>query len=265
MWRVRTDNPLIPLYHARHRLQTVWQAGGVWSGTWPLVRRATSGLTGGIQSGKPRLVWPARGAYIHDMPQQPFTPDDFATLGYLGLLAVFLGATYLAHTRLRLHQVVQQAAIWCFIFIGAIAAVGLWEDVRNNTTPPRQSMSVDKRLISVPRARDGHYYLVLAVNGAPIRFVVDTGASDLVLTRQDAARAGVDPDTLVFAGRARTANGSVRTAMVTLDTVSLPPVVQYGVGAVVNAGDMDVSLLGMSYLERFGRIEIARGVLSLRY
>jgi clan AA aspartic protease (TIGR02281 family) len=59
------------------------------------------------------------------------------------------------------------------------------------------------------------------VNDAPIRFVVDTGATDLVLSPADAARAGIDPDGLIFSGQAFTANGMVETAPVLLDTVAL--------------------------------------------
>ena len=55
-------------------------------------------------------------------------------------------------------------------------------------------------------AADGHYYLSVDINGAPVNFVVDTGATDLVLTRKDAARVGLDPDSLIYQGRANTAN-----------------------------------------------------------
>jgi aspartyl protease family protein len=110
---------------------------------------------------------------------------------------------------------------------------------------------------------DGHFYVTMEVNGAPIRFVIDTGASELVLSRADAARAGIDPDGLIFSGRAFTANGMVETAPVTLASVVLGGVADTGVPAVVNAGEMPESLLGMSYLERFSRMEIANGRMVL--
>jgi aspartyl protease family protein len=118
-------------------------------------------------------------------------------------------------------------------------------------------------VIEVPRERDGHYHMTLGVNGAPIRFIVDTGATDLVLSREDAARAGLDLDELRYFGRAFTANGEVRTAQVRLDEVRVGEIVDTFVPAVVNEGDMRVSLLGMSYLQEFGRIEIADDTLRL--
>ena len=94
-------------------------------------------------------------------------------------------------------------------------------------------------------------------------FIVDTGATQVVLSQRDAKRIGLDPDGLRYSGMARTANGTVRTAPVTLDRVGLEGMIDRNVSAVVNEGAMDGSLLGMSYLRRFGRIEIAGNQLVL--
>ena len=147
------------------------------------------------------------------------------------------------------------------IFVGALAAAGLWQDIRRDVIP-RQAVLSDGR-IELPAAADGHFYLTAEVNGAPVRFVVDTGASEMVLTRRDAERAGLDPAGLVYLGQARTANGTVATATVTLDSVRIGPVEDRGVRALVNRGEMDVSLLGMSYLNRFEAIEMRRDLLVL--
>jgi clan AA aspartic protease (TIGR02281 family) len=68
---------------------------------------------------------------------------------------------------------------------------------------------------------------------------------------------------LIFVGTANTANGTVRTAPVWLASVSLGGMTDTDVRAVVNEGQMDGSLLGMTYLGLFGRIEIADGKLIL--
>lgn len=86
----------------------------------------------------------------------------------------------------------------------------------------------------------------------------------MVLTRQDAERAGLSPDTLNYLGRATTANGEVRTAYVRLSEVQLGEVRDFDVPAVVNDGEMPQSLLGMGYLQRWGRIEIANNELILK-
>ena len=107
------------------------------------------------------------------------------------------------------------------------------------------------------------YYLTLKVNDADVRFVVDTGATDIVLSRDDAVRAGVDVDTLDFLGRASTANGEVSTASVRLDRIALGPVEDRNVHAVVTSGEMFGSLLGMGYLQHWGNISIAHDTLTL--
>jgi aspartyl protease family protein len=139
------------------------------------------------------------------------------------------------------------------IFVGVIAGYGLWGDIRSSITPQQQ---ISGERIEVPRAADGHYYLTLTIAGTKVPFMVDTGASNVVLTRADARRLGIDPDVLNYFGEANTANGVVRTARVKLTDVELGPVKDAVLTAYVNDGEMDGSLLGMDYLGRF-RIEIA--------
>ena len=196
---------------------------------------------------------------------EDLSADNIASLLFLSLWGVLLVAGFLVHPRLSFNKMLQQAAIWVFIFIGAIAAVGLWEDIKGDVLM-RQTVDLNadgSSIITAQRQMDGHYYLTLVINDVPVRFVVDTGASQMVLTREDAARIGLDLNTLAFLGRANTANGTVRTAPVRLADVALGPVRDNNVRALVNEGEMDTSLLGMSYLEIFGRIEIQDRELRL--
>ncbi len=187
---------------------------------------------------------------------------DTANLVYLIVLGCAVMIWFFAANRDSLGKTVQQAAVWGLIFIGVIAAIGLWDDIRA-TVAPRQSVSAAEGRIELPRAPDGHYYLDAEVNGAPIRFVVDTGASDIVLSREDAIAAGLHPEGLNFTGQASTANGIVRTAPVRLDSISVEGLTDRGVRAVVNSGELRESLLGMGYLERFRSMQITGGTLVL--
>ncbi|MBM1219092.1 TIGR02281 family clan AA aspartic protease [Ponticoccus sp. SC2-23] len=187
--------------------------------------------------------------------------DNIAQLAYLGLLGAAVAGWFFAANRESLGKVTQQAIVWVLIFLGVIAAAGLWSDIRRDVTPT-QAVLTDGR-IEVPVGRDGHYHLTLEVNGTPIDFVVDTGASQIVLTQDDARRVGIDPATLAYVGRALTANGPVGTANVWLDEVRLGGWSEQGVRAVVNEGDLFQSLLGMTYLSRMARIEIVEGRLIL--
>lgn len=186
--------------------------------------------------------------------------DQIASLLYLSLLGAAVIGWMLVEGRKRMGQMMRMAAIWVFIFMGAIAAVGLWGDIRSAITPVQKM--VEGR-IEVPRASDGHFYLMAEVNGTDVRFVVDTGATDMVLTLRDAERVGLNPDKLAFLGQARTANGVVQTAPVRLDTVRLGAFMDQNVTASVNGGQMDGSLLGMSYLNRFTTLTISGNRLLL--
>lgn len=187
--------------------------------------------------------------------------EDTARLIYLVLLGSVIAGYFLISNRARMGEMARQAALWGFIFVGVIVAYGLWNDV-SKTVLPRQSVFENGR-IEVPVRADGHYHLILHIDDVPVEFVVDTGASSVVLSQQDAERVGIDTDTLIYGGRASTANGVVRTARITLEDVRLGDLDEGKLRAFVNEGELDSSLLGMSYLRRFGRVEITPNMLVL--
>jgi len=187
--------------------------------------------------------------------------DQIMQLTYLVLLGAAIGGSAIVAGRKNMGKMAQQAAIWALIFVGVIGAYGLWDDISNDVNPRQAIVSAD--MVEVPRSTDGHYYLRLDINDTFVDFVVDTGASQVVLSQADAARIGIDPDNLRYSGSAFTANGVVRTAPVELGAVSLGQITDRNVPAVVNEGAMDTSLLGMTYLGRYSRIEIADDTLVL--
>ncbi|MBV1868512.1 MAG: TIGR02281 family clan AA aspartic protease [Marinosulfonomonas sp.] len=187
--------------------------------------------------------------------------DDYGRLAYLGLILVAVSGWLIAESRTNLGKTARHAAIWGLIFIGTVGAVGLWPSIRDQVMP-RQSM-IGSGMIEVPRGVDGHYRLVLTISGVAVDFIVDTGATDVVLSPTDARRVGLDQASLNFSGTARTANGIVRTARAQVSDVRLGDIVDLRLGVSVNSSEMDSSLLGMSYLQRFERIEIAADRLIL--
>jgi aspartyl protease family protein len=110
----------------------------------------------------------------------------------------------------------------------------------------------------VARAEDGFFYVVAKVNGAPVRFLVDTGASMVVLTRADAKRAGVLPDERAFSERADSAAGKTAMARVQLDNVSTRWMDQRNLSAAVASEGLSVSLLGQNWLSQLESIQIRK-------
>jgi aspartyl protease family protein len=188
--------------------------------------------------------------------------DTTARLIYLSLLLAAVAGPLFLSLRKSPGKTLQQLLIWVFIFVGFIAAYGLWPDLRSALNPSAGTVRNGKLELQV--ADDGHFYAELQVNGTPVTFLIDTGASDIVLSRQDAAHAGIDLASLSFWDQAETANGTVASAPVTLDSLTLGPWRDQDIAASVNGGDMRDSLLGMAYLRRFqlatsdGRLTLSR-------
>jgi aspartyl protease family protein len=187
--------------------------------------------------------------------------DTLARIAYLALILAALGGWVMAEYRGRMGFALRSALAWGMIFVAAVAAYGIWGDLKSDLTSAAV-LRADGR-IEVPRAEDGHFYMVLEVNGTPIEFMADTGASSVVLSQDDARRVGIDPDALDYSDEAFTANGPVRTSPVRLDRLAFGSDVDEGFRAWVTQGQMDGSLLGMDYLQDF-RIEIdgARMILQ---
>ncbi|SRR6266404_2033707 len=112
--------------------------------------------------------------------------------------------------------------------------------------------------------RRGHFTLTAAVNGSPIRLVVDTGASLVALTLDDARAAGFGGGELVFNRVTHTANGPVRFAPVNLREIRIEQLSIENVPAAV-IENLDQSLLGMSFLKRLKSFEMREGALAINW
>ncbi len=193
---------------------------------------------------------------------QDLAGDEQAILAYLVLLLLIIGGSMVISSRAQMNRSLQQLAIWGLIIVGLIAAYSLRDKIETTLYPERPILS-ERGTVSFNRARDGHFYAELLVNGKKIEFVIDTGATDIVLTESDAARLGYRAEDLVFSGQASTANGIVLTARIQLDTISLGRFTDRNLNASVNGGELDTSLLGMRYLGLFRKIEIEGSRMTL--
>jgi len=193
----------------------------------------------------------------------PRDPDTLMRVFYLVVLLAGIGGFFLWGRRGRLGRSMRDLAVWVLILAMVVIAYG-FRGVLREELLPAEMVQLAPDAIELRRGRDGHFHAELEVNGEPVRFMVDTGASDIVLSLRDAERVGLDAGSLVFAGRALTANGPVGTAAVRLGTVRFGDFTDTRVPASVSDGPLDTSLLGMSYLDRFSGIEIAGDRMTLR-
>ena len=116
---------------------------------------------------------------------------------------------------------------------------------------------------SLERSGDGHFYADVEINGTSIRMLVDTGASGIALSREDARRAGIATSISMPNVVGEGASGEVRGEAVTIDRMSLGGAKAERVGAVVlDSGGM--SLLGQDFLRQFASVEIKDDRMVLR-
>jgi len=189
--------------------------------------------------------------------------NDFSRLIYLSVLVVAILGSVLISRRGAYGKMFRQAGVWLLIFMGLVAIVASWQDIRQSGQTMSFQQSEDGAII-IPKEIDGHFHLTVTINDRPIEFLVDTGASDIVLTRKDAARVGFDPNRLDYWGMANTANGTVRLATIRLETVRLGEFIDKNIRASVNKAPMEKSLLGMRYLSKFRAIEISNDQMILK-
>ena len=150
--------------------------------------------------------------------------------------------------------------------VGAVCAVGAAQAVVSFDPSHHlgAAATVDEpQPASIAKGQDGHYWANASVNGAPVRFLVDTGASAVALTLKDAQRLGIDPAGLKFSYKVMTASGEARGAAVKLASLSVGDAHMSDVDALVLDKGLDTSLLGMTYLGRLSSFQATRTALIL--
>jgi aspartyl protease family protein len=200
----------------------------------------------------------------------PLSIGDFAALAYKIALLVFVGAVVLIMFRERFAQALTAALLW--VLFALVLVIGysyrfelhdVADRVMAELVPGR--VAARGRTVEVARAASGDFGVTAQINGAPIAMVLDTGASSVVLTREDAKAAGLPMEVLAYTANVDTANGRTRVAPVTLDRIAVGGLVEHSVAALVaQPGQLKTSLLGMSFLNRLQSWEVRGDRLLLR-
>ena len=225
------------------------------SGGWWLVMAVGVGLIA-------LLAW--------QFPEAIETEQDWLHLVYLVGLLALVSSGAVGMRRNRLGDSAKQAAVWLAIALVCIAGYGYRYEARavgqrvlGELLPGYAAHSGDAAVVLRP-GPNGHYRVQAVVDGARLTFLVDTGASDVVLSLADARKLGFNPDTLAYTLLYSTANGMVRGAPVILGEVAIGGIRVTNVEASVNEAPMAGSLLGMSFLGRLSAFEVRNGSLTLR-
>lgn len=192
----------------------------------------------------------------------PLSSGQFASLAYKIALLVFVGAGALFLFRERLALALTAALLW--VVLALILVVGysyrfelrdVGDRVMAELVPGH--VITRGRTVEVARTVNGDFDVAAQINGARVAMVLDTGASSVVLTREDAKAAGLPLEVLAYTTNIETANGRTRAAPVTLDRLAIGGLVEHSVAALVaQPGQLKTSLLGMSFLNRLQSWEV---------
>lgn len=188
---------------------------------------------------------------------------------YLALLLIMMIIGLFSRRDLGFGKILKYLGIWSAIGFVAIALYSYryeFSDFKSRILGeinPSAARVTNNGELVINLSQDGHFYMNLKVNGIAMRFMIDTGASDIVISTQEAQRLGINLKKLLFNKRYQTANGTSWGASVTLSEVEVGNVKFNDVPASVNDADMGVSLLGMSFLTRFKKYEFYQDKLVL--
>jgi len=200
--------------------------------------------------------------------------DDGMQLVYYGALILLISSGIFAAQR-NMGEAFRNLAIWALIILGLVTAYLYRNDVQDvasrvtaGLVPGRAATIVDENgfnTVVLYKAQNGHYQAETIIDGAPISMMVDTGASSIALSFDDAERAGLKPQNLDFSATVMTANGPARTAYVTLAEVSIGGIKRTNIRAgIAERGKLEQSLLGMSFLDTLSSVSFAGDELKLR-
>lgn len=198
------------------------------------------------------------------------TAPDMASLGIKIVFLVVISGAVMLLFRENFGRAMISALIW--VGIGLVLAVGYTYRFELKEAAGRVRAEImpghantNGRTVEVARGNSGNFAVETRINGAKVPMVLDTGASSVVLSYEAAKAAGLPLELIAYTVNVDTANGRTRAAAVKLDRVAVGGLVERSVTALVaQPGQLKVSLLGMSFLNRLESWEVRPDKLMLR-
>jgi aspartyl protease family protein len=198
--------------------------------------------------------------------------SDFASLVYFSALLLLIGGGVYSVFYGGFQEKLKSIGIW----LGIVALLVVAYNYRGNivrvvdrmfsiVTPDQDITASIPNDVRVERNATGDFNVQVLVNGASLPMLIDTGASSVVLTLEAARAAGLPVDLLKYDITIETAKGRSHAAAVVLDQIRIGNIIQRRVPAlIVRRGDLRVSLLGMSFLQRLESFELRGKQMVLR-
>jgi aspartyl protease family protein len=192
--------------------------------------------------------------------------DGIAQMIYMSIWGALIGSAVLTSRR-PLGHTLKQLVIWLAIFLVVIAGYTLryeLQDLASKVTgglvPGSPISTIDsngRSQITLIRNRSGHFVAQGSIDSKSVSFLVDTGATDIVLANDDAANIGIDTGKLRYNIPVSTANGMTSSARTKIDAIAIGPIQYRNITVMVARKDvLESSLLGMNFINRLRSFEI---------
>lgn len=197
--------------------------------------------------------------------------DNFESANalYLAVLLVVVLISAVSLRRQSLGKLAKMALAWVGIFAVIVTAFAYRDEVKDAFSRTAAEFDPARGRTEMGEFRlnarsDGHFWVRAEINDEPVLFLIDTGASGIVLTADAARRVGIDPAALTYDRIAQTANGAVRGASTRVAMLEVGPIVRTDVAVNVTQGALDTNLLGMSFLRTLGGWRVEGDTLIMR-
>jgi aspartyl protease family protein len=187
-----------------------------------------------------------------------------------GVVCVILLIASLAARRMSFGEAAKMALAWVAIFAALFAVfsfrfefLAIWDRVKSDFAGT-SSQSVSGEAIEIKRRDDGHYWLRLEVNGTPVQFLIDSGATTTAINESTAVEASIDVDRSGYPVIISTANGRVTAKRGSIQTLIIGPHRIQKHPVVVSESFGDTNVLGMNFLDTMKSWKVEGNVMTLQ-
>lgn len=187
-----------------------------------------------------------------------------------GIVCVLLLISSLAARRLPMGQVAKMAFAWVAIFAALFAIfsfrfefASIWDRVKSDFAGTA-GQNISAETIELKRQDDGHYWIKVEVNGNPVNFMIDSGATTTAMNAASALEAAVDVDNNGYPIIISTANGHVTAKRGSIQSLKVGPHAMINHSVVVSESFGDTNVLGMNFLDSLQSWKVENNVMTLQ-
>jgi aspartyl protease family protein len=194
--------------------------------------------------------------------------QEWSNIIYVIILIVLLIMGF-SNKELSLKKFFEYAGLWIIIALVALILYSYrfeFFEVKDRVLSdlfPSKAINKNHQQLTINVSQDGHYYLSIKIKNLPVRFMIDTGASEVVIDKNLAIKLGYDLKNINYNKVFQTANGETYGASIYFDEVDVSGIKFYNIQGSITDSRLATPLLGMTFLQKFYKYEFYRNKLIL--